>query len=141
MGKKNPSLVITLCHHSASLVMPNGDPRNGFFSPALTNNYISQHQVQTQTIPYILGSTINNEQTYYYVRSDSGHRRDLKWTILHSRFCCHADQDFFSEGVQLFFLFLVNEWIQIPLKSGHHRPASETPFKWRFAGVQMMAQH
>ena len=23
---------------------------------------------------------------------------------------------------------------QIPLKAGHHRPASETPFKWRFAG-------
>ena len=24
---------------------------------------------------------------------------------------------------------------------GHHRPASETPFKWRFAGVPVMAQH
>ena len=24
--------------------------------------------------------------------------------------------------------------------SGHHRPASETPFKWRFAGGQTMAQ-
>ena len=36
---------------------------------------------------------------------------------------------------------LVNERCQIPLKSGHHRPASETPFKWRFAGVPMMAQH
>ena len=22
-----------------------------------------------------------------------------------------------------------------------HRPASETPFKWHFAGVPMMAQH
>ena len=31
--------------------------------------------------------------------------------------------------------------IQIPLKMGHHRPASETPFKWRFAGGPMMAQH
>ena len=27
----NPSLAITVCHHSASLVMPNGDPWNGFF--------------------------------------------------------------------------------------------------------------
>ena len=26
----------TVCHHSASLVMPNGDPRDGFFCPALT---------------------------------------------------------------------------------------------------------
>ena len=25
--------------------------------------------------------------------------------------------------------------IQMPLKAGHHRHASETPFKWRFAGV------
>ena len=28
--------------------------------------------------------------------------------------------------------------IQLPLLAGHHRPASETPFTWRFAGVQMM---
>ena len=47
-----------------------------------------------------------------------------------------------SNFENLFFVFfLVNEWIQIPLKSGHHRPASDTPFKWRFAGVAMMAQH
>ena len=31
--------------------------------------------------------------------------------------------------------------IQIPLLAGHQRPASETPFKWRFAGGPMMAQH
>ena len=70
-----------------------------------------------------------------------------------------GSRKFFSDGVQLFFLFiLVKEWIQISLESGHHRPASETPFigppakrhlngvsltpfKWRFAGVPMMAQH
>ena len=27
------------------------------------------------------------------------------------------------------------------LMLGHHRPASETPFKWRFAGGQIMARH
>ena len=32
-----------------------------------------------------------------------------------------GSRKFFSEGVQLFF--------QIPLKSGHHRPASETPLQ------------
>ena len=37
--------------------------------------------------------------------------------------------------------FLDDEGFQIPLKAGHHRSASETPFKWRFAGVPMMAQH
>ena len=30
MGLKNPSLMITACHHSASLVMPNSDPKDGF---------------------------------------------------------------------------------------------------------------
>ena len=35
-GIENPSLAITVCHHSASLVMPNGDPRDGFFYPTLT---------------------------------------------------------------------------------------------------------
>ena len=29
--------------------------------------------------------------------------------------------------------------IQIPLKAGHNWPASETPFKWHFACVPMMA--
>ena len=28
----------------------------------------------------------------------------------------------------------------MPLLAGHQRPASETPFDWRFAGVPMMAQ-
>ena len=38
--------------------------------------------------------------------------------------------------------FVVDEGrIQIALSAGHHRPASETPFKWRFAGVLVMAQH
>ena len=26
----------------------------------------------------------------------------------------------------------------MPLKVGHHWPASKTPFKWRFAGVPIM---
>ena len=34
--KKNLSLAITVCHHSASLVMSIGDPRDGFFYPTLT---------------------------------------------------------------------------------------------------------
>ena len=39
-----------------------------------------------------------------------------------------------------FFCFLMGETeFKIALKAGHHRPASETPFKWRFAGESMMA--
>ena len=37
--------------------------------------------------------------------------------------------------------FLLNESIQITLKSGHYGPASEATFKWYLAGVAMMAQH
>ena len=37
--------------------------------------------------------------------------------------------------------FLVGERIQIPLKAGHHRLASETPFKWRFGRRPIMVQH
>ena len=38
------------------------------------------------------------------------------------------------------FLFLVDEGSQAPLKAGKDRPASETPFKMRIAGVPMTAQ-
>ena len=40
-GIENPSLGITICHHSASLMMPNSDPHNRFY-PTLTlmNSYI-----------------------------------------------------------------------------------------------------
>ena len=52
-------------------------------------------------------------------------------------------QKVLSEGVQSLTFFLVDEGrrIQIPLQVGHHWPASETPFKWRFAGVPMMTEH
>ena len=49
----------------------------------------------------------------------------------------NSDNDFFV-------LFLVGEGREDPkyhLKAGHYRPTSETPFKWHFAGVPMMAQH
>ena len=35
-GWKNPSVAITVCHHSASLVMPKGDPQDVFFYPVFT---------------------------------------------------------------------------------------------------------
>ena len=43
VGLKSPSLQITIYHHSASLVMPNGDPLDGLFYPTLAlmmNSYI-----------------------------------------------------------------------------------------------------
>ena len=50
-------------------------------------------------------------------------------------------QKVLSEGVQLCNTdnnFRPGERIQIPLKADQCRPASETPFKWRFAGVHIM---
>ena len=38
-------------------------------------------------------------------------------------------------------VFLVDERIQIPQYEGQHRPASESPFKWRFACLPLVAQH
>ena len=57
--------------------------------------------------------------------------------LLHrTSYPCAGPESFFSDGVHLEVLF-----IQIPIKPGHHRTASETPFKWRFAGMPLMAQH
>ena len=53
-----------------------------------------------------------------------------------------------SEGAQLNsktflfrFLFLLDLEVQLPLKAGHLRTASETPFKCCLAGGPMMAKH
>ena len=49
VGWKNPSLGITVCHHSASLVMPIRDPRDRFFYPTLTlmiDSYILAHRIR-----------------------------------------------------------------------------------------------
>ena len=44
--------------------------------------------------------------------------------------CMHARiQNILSEGG--------SERTEMPLKMDHHRPISETPLKWRFAGVSM----
>ena len=40
-----------------------------------------------------------------------------------------------------FFSLMRGVTIQIPLLAGHQRPTSVTPFKLRFAGGPMMAQH
>ena len=53
-------------------------------------------------------------------------------------------QKIVSEGSNFdnfFFSLMRGGRIRIPLLAGHQRPARETPFKWRFAGGPMMAQH
>ena len=48
VGQKNPSLGITVCQHSASLVMPNGDPREGFCYPTLNDRFLYSPEIITR---------------------------------------------------------------------------------------------
>ena len=49
----------------------------------------------------------------------------------------------FQRGSNFDYVFLVDEGREGPYttKVGQHRPASETPFKWRFAGELMVVHH
>ena len=52
VGWKNLSLGITVFHHSVSLGMPNGDPRDRFFYPTLTlmiDSYNFTHAILPRT--------------------------------------------------------------------------------------------
>ena len=63
------------------------------------------------------------------------------WGIVHykrgSRKFCQRG----SNTDNVFFLVDGMERVEMPLKMGHNRPASETTLKWRFAGVPIIAQH
>ena len=61
MGLKKPSLAITICHHSASIVMSNSDPRDGFFYPTLTLMIDSYTVVWGENIgnPYLVRENKN----------------------------------------------------------------------------------
>ena len=54
----------------------------------------------------------------------------VKDSMRESRKFCQRGSS--SDNV-FFVVVLFDERIQIPLREGHHRPASETPFKLRFA--------
>ena len=60
---------------------------------------------------------------------------------------CTDLESFVRGGQTLTSFFLIcfslmrGGWIKISLLAGHQRPARDTPFKWGFAGVLMMAQH
>ena len=74
---------------------------------------------------------------------------ELKKTLhLHVHVCStrgsrkFCQRGFNSDGFFVCLFFSDEEKrIQIALKAGHHRPTSETPFKWGFTGGPMMAQH
>ena len=83
---------------------------------------------------------ITYAQSWSHVRYPTGSKSPGLY--ISPNYAC-ADPESFARGVQLWRGFSDNEGerIQIPLKLGHHRPASETPFKWRLAGGQIMAEH
>ena len=55
-------------------------------------------------------------------------------------FECVELERFFQRGSIFDVFFFVDEGIKIPVKSGNYWPISETPFKWRFTDMPMMAQ-
>ena len=54
---------------------------------------------------------------------------------------CADPESFVKWGRFFIFGLMRGGRIKIPLLAGHHRPASETPFKWGIAGVLMMSLH
>ena len=66
----------------------------------------------------------------------------VKFIRRDTRTAC-ADPESFARGDPSLTIFLDNEGerSQLQLKVGNHRPDSETPFKWRFAGVTMMTKY
>ena len=87
----------------------------------------------------------------YVPRSDCPLRNSLILVLcvcFYDELACSAlesctDPESFARGgsalTTFFFPDNEGERIQIPLKLGHHRAASETPFKWCFAGGPIMA--
>ena len=85
-GIENPSLGITVCIHAASLVITNGDPRDGFFYPTLTlmiDSYIitlfSRTRCKNIDNKNVLFSVIHNE----HVRN-----KTINLTLVHT--CSYA---------------------------------------------------
>ena len=56
-----------------------------------------------------------------------------------------GSRKFYQRGSNFdkFYFFKFDEGRKDPntFSAGHQRPASETPFKWRFAGGSMIAHH
>ena len=50
-----------------------------------------------------------------------------------------VDPESLARGSPTQTFLMREESIQIALIADHHRPATETPFKWRFAGGPIMA--
>ena len=60
-----------------------------------------------------------------------------------SRKLCQRGSDTGNVFINFLFVFVfsLEERSETPLQGAHHRSVSETPFKWRAAGVPMMALH
>ena len=69
----------------------------------------------------------------------SGVSSHMRIHILWIHSCADPESSVRNPGIfeGFFFFFLVDEVIEDPKTSS---PASETPFKWRFAGVPIMAK-
>ena len=75
----------------------------------------------------------------YYTPSRGSEPYILHLYLITLVFIIRGSRKFFQRESNFDNVFFLDEGIRIPLKAGHHRPASETPFQWRFADVPMMA--
>ena len=93
--------------------------------------------------PLLTYANINSAcaQSFYHLVFDAsivGSLSENKLTFGTMRTTYVDPESFFRGGRTLTTFFfcsymcIVNKGFHIPLKVGHHRPASETPFKWRF---------
>ena len=86
----------------------------------------------------------NYEQDKCHTQNKVLYPQDMVSTASAFSNCSMQGSRKFARGdltLTMFFSDNEGERIQIPLKLGHHRLASEMPFKWRFTDGPMMAQH
>ena len=84
---KNESLAITICHHSASLLMPKSDPLDGLFYPTLTlmmDAYIlSQHIWIYENLSWYRNSYLTMDVTCcLYIGCIGSHMHSYQMTLL-----------------------------------------------------------
>ena len=95
------------------------------------SNTINKHQTEKSALPC-------EKCAHLYKCINKSSQANMTMPKRGSRKFCQRGSNF--DNIFLFSLMSGGR-IQMPLLAGHQRPASETPFKWRFAGVTMMAQH
>ena len=73
--------------------------------------------------------------TFFFIFGASLFTRDFSLSYM------RGSRKFCQRGSYSDKFFFYVERMKIPLTTGHHRPASEMPLKWRFAGGPLVANN